>query len=163
VANGGGTSTCGGRFADPRCQTLLPNAACRSRCCNSFHTRGFRPPADPPASNRSLHVRGSPSDHQRPLQIQRLVHTMMLHLNTGVQKINPNTVFVQVRFIEQALPQEHPLRRTEHALEDRLLDALPVVLARPRHAPQTTLASRRHCGDVVGDEQFHVALPPSPD
>jgi hypothetical protein len=75
-----------------------------------------------------------------------------------VEAVNPKTVFIFGNDPEQPSAEAFELRVVHPTLEDRVLDALPEVLAGRSDLPQPAAAFSRLRVNVIGDEDIHRYL-----
>lgn len=79
----------------------------------------------------------------------------------ATEKVEAQAVRLRVNRLQKARPHLDPECRINFAFKDRILHALPVIFADPRHTTQPLgPALGRHC-HVICDENQH-RLPPNP-
>src|ERR1017187_2579044 len=73
-----------------------------------------------------------------------------------VQKIKPQTVFLQHRLLKEPMPELGPVAFTQNAFEHGLLDTLPIVLTGLRYPPEPAPPLFAFCRHVVCHYNDHA-------
>jgi hypothetical protein len=122
-----------------------------------FSSRGS-PLREPPLANDGrFRFAAAASGDQGTVQIQDVLDAEVLDLPlpVGAEEVEPKAVLGLIIFLKEPLAKEGPLRRVDHALEDRVLDSLAEVQAGLGDTAQAAASSRGGGGDVVADKDHH--------
>lgn len=74
------------------------------------------------------------------------------------EEVEAKAIVYRVSFSNERCAEADPLRRIHHAFEDRILDALTMILAQLSYTPQPALAFLISCADIVADQDQYCLI-----